>query len=108
VPWAGLSAKAFPPSSMTRCAQFGIHYSKLFAVQIENNDFHLFFWSEKSKIDFFDMSWPVFQCRYCHFLFRKSGQNQNRDPPSVVKSRDGNRDGIFFWKENLSMVGKVG
>jgi hypothetical protein len=22
-------------------------------------------------------------CRYCHFLFRKRGQNQNRDPPSV-------------------------
>jgi hypothetical protein len=21
-------------------------------------------------------------CRYCHFLFRKRGQNQNRDPPT--------------------------
>jgi hypothetical protein len=49
VPWAGPSAKAFPPSSMTRRAQFGIHNSKLFAVQIENTRIPLVFLKRKSK-----------------------------------------------------------
>ncbi len=47
---------------MTRCAQFGIHNSKLFAVHIENTRFPLVFLKLKSKIEtfFVDMSFPVF------------------------------------------------
>ena len=47
-----------------------------FSPQVETRllaSFSALFWSKNFNNG---------NCRYCHFLFRKRGQNQNRDPPS--------------------------